>query len=355
MRYDFALAQPLVKWELDYSTVRSANVSPTGEGQTLTVIRWFLFCTPQPAAFDARLRASRFIRLPMGRGTTSFEGVNVSKGWLSRLVGSESAGAKSNAATAHPKRKRESESAAPTGDPFSGLRERGLVFLDDPKPAESLPAGPPPATSMAELLIQLAAHEATASSPDARALLELLAEGSDVVVRPLPAAAQASLAMCDDPNLTVRELAEKLSTDLALVQALLRTANSAAFGAGKNAVLSIGAALDRIGIASARSIIFANAVDGVLSRPGGHFNTMASAVWNHMMSTAPLARALAPAFNADPEEAFAIALLHDIGKLVVFDRISTLRSTVRRDPELPASFVRDLLNDLHESLGAAAM
>ena len=279
----------------------------------------------------------------------------MSKGWLSRLVGSESAGAKSNAATALPRRKSQQEAATPTGDPFSGLRERGLVFLDDPMPAEPLPTEPPTATSRAELLIQLAAHEAAAQSPDALALLELLAESSDVVIRPLPAAAQASLAMCDDPNLTIRELAEKLSTDLALVQALLRTANSAAFCAGKDTVLSIGAALDRIGVASARAIIFANAVDGVLSRPGGHFNTMASAVWNHMLATAPLARALAPAFNADPEEAFAIALLHDIGKLVVFDRISTLRSTVRRDPELPASFVRDLLNQLHEPLGAAAM
>jgi putative nucleotidyltransferase with HDIG domain len=120
-------------------------------------------------------------------------------------------------------------------------------------------------------------------------------------------------------------------------------------------VLSISAALDRIGVAGARAIIFANAVDGSLSRPGGHFNDMVTAVWNHMVATAPLARALAPAFSADPEEAFAIALLHDIGKLVVFDRMSILRSRVRRELQLSPTFVRDVLNQLHEPVGATAM
>lgn len=272
-------------------------------------------------------------------------------GWLNRFVGNESPGAKSNTATVSPRQKSEPEKSMPTGgDPLSGLRERGIVFLDDPMPPE-----PPPATPPAELMMQLAAHELAARSDDARTLLELLGNGTDVALRPLPDAAQASLAMCDDPNLTVRELAEKLSTDPALVQAVLRSANSATFAAGKSSVLSIGAALDRIGVASTRAIIFANAVDGSLSRPGGNFNNMASAVWNHMVGTAPLARAIAPAWEADREEAFAIALLHDIGKLVVFDRIAALRTSVRRDPQLPAPFIRDLLIQLHEPLGAAAM
>lgn len=240
---------------------------------------------------------------------------------------------------------------SPDTDPFAGLRERGLVFLDDPTPADELPR-PAQAT---ELLAQLAAHEAVADSPDALALLELLSGGADTIIRQLPAAARAGLALCDDPDITRRDLAEKLSTDPALVQSLLRTANSAAFGAGKSPVMSIAPALDRIGIGGARSIIFANAVDGALSRPGGELNEMVTSVWNHMVSTAPLARALAPAFAVDPEEAFTIALLHDVGKLVIFDRISHLRSTQRRDPQLSATFLRDLLNHLHELLGAAAM
>jgi putative nucleotidyltransferase with HDIG domain len=81
---------------------------------------------------------------------------------------------------------------------------------------------------------------------------------------------------------------------------------------------------------------------------------MANEVWQHMVRTAPIARTLAPLFGVDPDEAFSIALLHDVGKLVIFDRISVLRSKLRRDVKLSPAFARALLMDLHEPLGAMA-
>ncbi|MBY0488902.1 MAG: HDOD domain-containing protein [Gemmatimonadaceae bacterium] len=227
--------------------------------------------------------------------------------------------------------------------------EAYVAFLEHPAPVP-----PPPPTPTEELIAQLRQHPALKDSPDGPDLLDLLSSSPNAMVRQLPSAAQASLALCDDPGLTRRQLAEKLASDPALVQALLKTANSAAFGAGKDSVISIEPALDRIGVAGARSIIFANAVDGVLSRPGGEFNGMANEVWNHMVRTAPIARALAQAFDANGDEAFAIALLHDVGKLVIFDRISALRSTKRRDVKLAPAFTDALLNSLHEPLGALA-
>jgi HD-like signal output (HDOD) protein len=74
-----------------------------------------------------------------------------------------------------------------------------------------------------------------------------------------------------------------------------------------------------------------------------------------MVQTAPLARSLAPAFGADPEEAFAVALLHDVGKLVLFDRISTLRASRRRSVNLPEAWLTLAIEHLHEPLGATAV
>jgi putative nucleotidyltransferase with HDIG domain len=119
-------------------------------------------------------------------------------------------------------------------------------------------------------------------------------------------------------------------------------------------VLGIDQALDRIGVAGARAVVLASCVDGLLSHPGGEYNAMASDVWSHMVRTAPMARSVASAFAADPDEAFAIALLHDVGKLIIFDRISTLRATRRRSISLPPAFVHQLLQRLHEPLGALA-
>ncbi len=200
----------------------------------------------------------------------------------------------------------------------------------------------------------LAADPLAADSPDAGALLKSLSEGPDSVIRQLPAAARDALSLCDDASISRSQLASRLSRDPALVQGLLRAANSAAFGVGRDKVLSIATALDRIGLAGARAVVLSSCVDGLLSHPGGAFNAMASEVWAHMVRTGPLARIIAPAFAADPDEAFAIALLHDVGKLVIFDRLSVLRATRRRAVTVPDGYLHGLLQLLHEPLGAIA-
>lgn len=199
-----------------------------------------------------------------------------------------------------------------------------------------------------------AAHAVAAQQPDAAALLQLLDDGPEAVIRQIPSAAREALTLIDDASLSRSQLAARLETDPALVQALLRTANSAAFAAGRGEVLGITQALERIGVTGTRAVVLASCVNGLLSHPGGDFNVMATEVWNHMVRTAPLARVLAPAFAAEPEEAFAVALLHDVGKLVVFDRISVLRASRRRPITLDADFAHQLVQLLHEPLGALA-
>lgn len=189
--------------------------------------------------------------------------------------------------------------------------------------------------------------------PHATALVSLLAEASDEAIRQLPSAAREALAFCDDSSISRSRLATLLGKDPALVLRLLRTANSASLGGG-NAVLSVGGAIARIGMADTRSVVLANCVEGLLSRPGLPFDDMSRKVWDHMITTGPIARTVAGAFGADREEAFSIALLHDVGKLVVFDQISTLRGRLRSPVVLPAAWLAALLREVHESLGALA-
>ena len=54
-----------------------------------------------------------------------------------------------------------------------------------------------------------------------------------------------------------------------------------------------------------------------------------------MVQAAPLARMLAPPFGADAEEAIAVSLRHDVGQLVMFDRLAALRLARRRAVQLP--------------------
>lgn len=190
--------------------------------------------------------------------------------------------------------------------------------------------------------------------PDATELVNMLAAPPDEMIRQLPAAARDALALCDDTSVTRSQLAEKLGQDPSLMQGLLRQANGAFYGGGLKPILRVDAAIDRVGMSATRAIVLASCVDGLLSKPGAPYDGMLSAVWAHMVNTGPYARIIAPGFGADPEEAFAVALLHDVGKLVIFDRISALRTAKRSAVALPDEWLSSVIDHLHEPLGAVA-
>lgn len=188
---------------------------------------------------------------------------------------------------------------------------------------------------------------------DAGALLDSLADTPDGAIRQLPSSAQSAIgAMKEDAD--PRLLRELFEGDPALAQGLLRIANSAAYGAGLAPCRSIRDGVLRVGSRGAQHVLVAHAVEGLLCRPGRDFTAMVEQVWSHMTRTADIARRLAPALGASADEALTLGLLHDAGKLVVFDRIAALRADRRREIAMRPERTREILRALHEPLGALA-
>lgn len=236
------------------------------------------------------------------------------------------------------------QGAAPAAAPAATARERRVA-----PPVDALAQWNSQRSMRRQLVDQYAP-----GLPDARALVELLESGPDELIRQLPVSAREALVMCDDPKLPRSRLVSQLTRDPSLMQAMLRTANSATFSGGREPVLGMEAALDRIGVGNARAVLTASCASSLLSLPGGQYNAMAAQVWSHMIRTGPIAQCLAPAFSVNPDEAMTLALLHDIGKLIVFDRLSVLRAKRRRSIDLPPAFLEALLSAAHEPLGALA-
>ncbi|WP_158514676.1 HDOD domain-containing protein [Gemmatimonas phototrophica] len=194
----------------------------------------------------------------------------------------------------------------------------------------------------------------TAKWPDVSSVLTQLSAPPEDLIRQLPSTAREAMSLCERENFPRSELVIRLSKDPSLVQALLRQANSASYGAGLSPILRVDAALDRIGLAGTRAVVVSASVDGLLSKPGGVYDGMLANAWQHMVNTGPMARALAPAFGADGEEAFACALLHDVGTLIILDRLASVRTANRRNVALPDGWLELVLAELHEPVGAVA-
>jgi HD-like signal output (HDOD) protein len=201
-------------------------------------------------------------------------------------------------------------------------------------------------------LFEAAAPESRGN--DANRLLESLLESPAGAVRQPPLAAQKALLLTRDPDTGLSALIALVEGDPTLGQALLRYSNSAYYATGGAPVISFRAAVQRVGLSGVHNVVLKSLVESLLCRPGGAYQDLAEKTWSHMVRTAPVARAIAPIFRANPDEAYALGLLHDAGKLVIFDRIGTLRQAARRELFIPYATLSAILRMLHEAFGAQA-
>lgn len=174
-------------------------------------------------------------------------------------------------------------------------------------------------------------------------------------IKQAPQAAQRALARTRNPDIGMAELVRVVEEDPTLGQALLRYANSAYYSTGGGAVVSLRHAAQRVGSSGVHNVVLGVMVEGMLCKPGGEYQKMVVQVRDHLVRTAPIARAIGRGFGLVPDECFSLALLHDAGKLIVFDVIGALRHETRRDVNVPKSVVSRVLRDVHELLGGIAV
>lgn len=137
-------------------------------------------------------------------------------------------------------------------------------------------------------------------------------------VRPFPAAVTQLLAACQDPNSTAATFEEIIECDPALAVRLLRMANSSLYGLA-NKVVSVGHATVVLGIRQLRSLALSVAGAGMFSE-GATAAKERLALWDHSMGCATIARLLSKSIpNVSPEDAFLGGIVHDVGKLLLFD------------------------------------
>lgn len=118
-------------------------------------------------------------------------------------------------------------------------------------------------------------------------------------------------AMVEDPAATTEGLARAIATDATLADQLLRAANSPAFRRGAPA-RSVDVAVTRLGMRCARNLVIQRALSESVFRSPVYQHEL-TAVFQHSVATAHVARLLASRAGVDGSEAFLGGLLHDVG------------------------------------------
>ena len=139
----------------------------------------------------------------------------------------------------------------------------------------------------------------------------------------LPEVALRIARMVDDPNSSATDIGREISHDAALTARLLRIANSPLFGQ-QGKIATISRAITVLGIRQVRDLTVGITAVRTFDGVGNELVTMAT-FWRHSVLCAVAADQIAAQRGGRRGDTpFVAGLLHDIGQLVIFNRVPDL-------------------------------
>jgi len=182
---------------------------------------------------------------------------------------------------------------------------------------------------------------------------DLITEVTQLPVQ--PGAAMRLLWMLEDPRTSAADLGRLIESDPALSTQVIRLSNTAFYGlSGK--VSSAWRAVTVLGLATVRAIATTSAFD-LFSEKG---RSVPDAFWEHSVTTAAAASAIARRVGVQPNDAFSAGLLHELGTALVFRRAPRRYDAMmeRRVANQDTTLVDIELEEFgatHAQVGAAAL
>ncbi len=135
----------------------------------------------------------------------------------------------------------------------------------------------------------------------------------------LPTVYNALSDLMANPRATIEMAAKVISYDQAATIKILRVANSALFGF-RGRVDNITQAIQRLGFNEIRHIVFTLSVINFFSKPKRFSSFRPTELWAHAIGVGITSRLIAKKIGAvNIENYFIAGILHDIGKLILFE------------------------------------
>lgn len=139
----------------------------------------------------------------------------------------------------------------------------------------------------------------------------------------LPAACLRINEMVDDPTCSADDISQVITQDPALTARLLRIANSPFYGLASS-VDTVSRAVTVLGMRQVRDLALATTAVRTFEGIPNKLVSMQS-FWEHSICCALAARALAEeCLKSRRESAFVAGLLHDVGQLILYNRLPEL-------------------------------
>lgn len=159
-------------------------------------------------------------------------------------------------------------------------------------------------------------------------------------------------AVLDAPKSSLDDICKTVATDPLVCGKLLGMANSVGFNPGHSEVRDLKGAVQRLGLQNVRSVALGMALKQLtMAGQMPSFERLTKSLWDHSVRSAAACHVIARKMTRlNPDDAFLVGLVHDIGAFYLFYRASKY-DELRRRPES----LRHLVVRWHETIGEALL
>jgi len=168
---------------------------------------------------------------------------------------------------------------------------------------------------------------------EARALENLLIDqfdGHDLTLPPLPRVPEVVLGKLNRSDCGLADVADDICEDQVCAAAVLRLANSPLYR-GLEKITAIDRAVIRLGAGAIRTLMMHQTMRSIAGSERRSQHRFAETLSLRALASASVMRALSRLTGTDPEEAFLIGLLHNIGDVIVLRVVNSQRAFMKFD------------------------
>ncbi len=139
----------------------------------------------------------------------------------------------------------------------------------------------------------------------------------------LPSIIPKLLQRLRDPKSALVDYVKIINKDPAMSTSVLKLANSVYFNPVAKRVSSIETAVVKLGTEGLRSVMSAAVMQPVIQRKSYYYSEFGHKLWTHSLHCAVACELIAKQRGIEPYKAYLLGLVHDIGKITIFNELSS--------------------------------
>jgi len=140
-------------------------------------------------------------------------------------------------------------------------------------------------------------------------------------IPPLPTILLELIDLLKDGDAKFSDFVAVIDKDPALAMNVLKIANTAKYSRSDEEILSLKKAVGILGVAGVANITTTVLMKALMPDKPIYFKKFGRQIWVHSLQCAHLSQSLAIHYNQDEFDAHFLGLIHDVGKIIIFESL----------------------------------